>query len=373
MQQHPVPQNITSYQFRLVGDMTLKQFIELAAGVGVAWAIFSSNLNLLFKWTLGPLAGFIGFALAFVPIEDRPLDHWLINFIKSFYSPSQYRWQPTSNQLDYLAPSQPQPRSTTPLPPQPSQLEEYLQTLPPSPDSAFDQAEKQYLNQVASLFGALGTKLPSATDSSPLPPILKTPVNGIRIRQLQHPHTTQSPSHPSQPQLQPKLAAMPTISPQPSISKPKPKTVSKPSSPPQSTSTTKPAQPQPIKKIVSTPITAKPKKPPLPTPPPQPTTAPTFAPDAAIPLVLEKPNLISGITLDQNNKILPSVIIEILDSKNQPVRALKSNKLGQFYIATPLPDGIYQIRAEHDQHRFAIIKLEAKNELIPPLKIQAIG
>ncbi|KKR52786.1 MAG: hypothetical protein UT88_C0021G0001, partial [Candidatus Woesebacteria bacterium GW2011_GWD2_40_19] len=32
MEQHPIPQNISSYQFRLVGDMTLKQFFQLAGG-----------------------------------------------------------------------------------------------------------------------------------------------------------------------------------------------------------------------------------------------------------------------------------------------------------------------------------------------------
>ena len=29
---HPIPQQISSYQFRLVGDMTLKQFFQLARG-----------------------------------------------------------------------------------------------------------------------------------------------------------------------------------------------------------------------------------------------------------------------------------------------------------------------------------------------------
>ena len=33
METHPVPQNISSYEFRLVGDMTLKQFLYLAGGI----------------------------------------------------------------------------------------------------------------------------------------------------------------------------------------------------------------------------------------------------------------------------------------------------------------------------------------------------
>jgi len=373
MQQHPVPQNITSYQFRLVGDMTLKQFLELAAGVGLAWIIFSSNLNFLLKWTLGPLAGFLGFALAFVPIEDRPLDQWLINFIKSLYSPNQYHWKPTPTQLDYLTPAQPKPHQDKPLPPQPAKLEEYLQSLPPSPESTFDQAEDKYLDQIASLFGALGNKLPHSSTPSSAPLNLKTSINGVRIRQLKHPQASLPTSIPPQPQLQPKLAAMPVILPQPIPTtsstpiQPKQKPVPKPSTPPS----------QPTQPVVRPTTPAPAKKPTLPPTAPaikaEPTIDPVFAKDAIIPLAPEKPNLISGITLDKNGKILASVIIEILDSKNQSVRALKSNKLGQFFIATPLPDGIYQIRAEHDLHRFAIIKLEAKNEIIPPLKIQALG
>ena len=41
MQQHPVPQNVTQYQFRLVGDMTLKQFLELAGGMLLAYLIYA--------------------------------------------------------------------------------------------------------------------------------------------------------------------------------------------------------------------------------------------------------------------------------------------------------------------------------------------
>ena len=107
----------------------------------------------------------------------------------------------------------------------------------------------------------------------------------------------------------------------------------------------------------------------------KPTTevGPAFASDVIFPHPPDKPNLIAGITLDKAGKILSGVIVEIRDKQNLPVRAFKSNKLGQFFIATPLSDGIYQIQAEQDNQKFAIIKLEAKGEIIPPLKIQAIA
>jgi len=36
MEQHPIPQQISSYQFKLVGDMTLAQFGKAAGGIVIA-------------------------------------------------------------------------------------------------------------------------------------------------------------------------------------------------------------------------------------------------------------------------------------------------------------------------------------------------
>ncbi|MFH1561228.1 MAG: hypothetical protein ABID04_01450 [Patescibacteria group bacterium] len=360
MQQHPVPQAITTYKFRLVGDMTLKQFLELAFGIGIAWLIFSSKINFLFKWTLGPFFGFLGFALAFVPIEDRPLDQWIINFIKAVYLPTQFIYQPLVKTIDVFSPSPPLPPETNKVSANPDQLEEYLTSLPSTPATAFDQAERKYLEHIYNLFGALGIKQPAPSSQTKHPQPTnpyKSSLKGVRVRKLYHPqvcllpHATLFQSPP-----EPKQAVMPAY-PEPSRTnkavipavKPKPKPV--------------PAASAPAVKTKPLPRPIKPKTQ---------TVAPTFASGVVMPHSPEKPNLITGITLDKAGKVLPGVIIEILDRQSQSVRALKSNKLGQFFIATPLSDGIYQIQAEHLDQKFAIIKLEAKNEIIPPLKIQAI-
>jgi len=34
MEQHPIPQQISSYEFKLVGEMTLKQFLKAAGFAG---------------------------------------------------------------------------------------------------------------------------------------------------------------------------------------------------------------------------------------------------------------------------------------------------------------------------------------------------
>src|SRR3989339_852214 len=104
MEQHPIPGAITAYRFKLVGDMTLKQFLELAAGVVSAWILFNSPAHILIKWTVGPFLAFFGFSLAFLPIEDRPLDRWIINFVKAIYAPTQFLNHPQVKKMDIFEP-----------------------------------------------------------------------------------------------------------------------------------------------------------------------------------------------------------------------------------------------------------------------------
>jgi len=349
MEQHPIPGAITTYKFKLVGDMTLKQFLELAAGVVSAWVLFNSGANFVVKWTLGPTLAFLGFALAFLPIEDRPLDQWIINFVKAIYSPTQFLYRPKVKKLDIFETVK-KPTMTGPilLKQGQGQLSEYLESLPQSSTSAFDQAEARYLEHIGNLFGALGNKaLPQTmAKTAPTRP-LKTSVKGVRVRQLLHPQMCLLPrAVVFQAPEENQVAAMPAAKPKPKVQIP----------------TIEPQTPAPVIKPITPPARAKTQ-----------TTAPTYVTDILLPQKPERPNLIAGITLDKDGKIIPGVILEIRDSQGFPVRALKSNKLGQFFIATPLDDGIYEISAEHDGHKFAIIKLEAKNEIIPPLKIQAVA
>lgn len=90
MEQHPIPRNITGFEFKLIGFMTLKQFLYLVifAPLGyIAYAIFPIPLlNII----LGLSVASIGMALAFIPINDRPLDVWIKNLWKRLNSPTQF-------------------------------------------------------------------------------------------------------------------------------------------------------------------------------------------------------------------------------------------------------------------------------------------
>src|SRR4030042_4631996 len=96
MEQHPIPQNISSYQFRLVGDMTLKQFFQLAGGIVVGLIFYSSPLLPIIKWPFTIGSALLGVLLAFVPLEERPLERWIFAFFRAIYAPTEFFWKRTT-------------------------------------------------------------------------------------------------------------------------------------------------------------------------------------------------------------------------------------------------------------------------------------
>jgi len=93
MDQHAIPQQISSYEFKLVGEMTLKQFMKAGAGVGIALLLNSTKMLFLVKWILMIASVGIAFAFAFVPFEDRPLEHWIKMFFRAIFSPTIFLYQ----------------------------------------------------------------------------------------------------------------------------------------------------------------------------------------------------------------------------------------------------------------------------------------
>jgi len=92
MENHPIPQDITSFQFRLIGDMTIKQFVYLAGGFILAWIFFILPIPIL-NLLLAVLSALLGIGLAFLPIAGRPMDIMIRYFIKSLFSPTQFVYQ----------------------------------------------------------------------------------------------------------------------------------------------------------------------------------------------------------------------------------------------------------------------------------------
>lgn len=115
IEQHPIPQDVAGYKFRLIGEMTVKQFIWLASGIILGLIAYSLPLPFFFKYPLTGLFVALGAGIAFLPVEGRPMDKWLIAFIKSVYSPTQYVWKKSASEAGTQIPVvAPKPIATLP-------------------------------------------------------------------------------------------------------------------------------------------------------------------------------------------------------------------------------------------------------------------
>jgi len=361
MDQHPIPQNVTAYQFRLVGDMTLKQFLELAGGLLAAFLTTRFTLlPVFFRWPLAGILAFGGIALAFLPVEERPLDTWLKNFIRSIYSPTQFLWQKTHPVPDFLTYIPPKVLATpTKITPKDQKyLQSFMQTMrPPAPKNPVDIQEFSSLGRINQL---LGTKL-AATAPTPTQPTLSASP-GIKLRKLQTPEQIKKEAVVWQRQIGQKVKNI----------KPPPMSAVKPTVPPPKPA---PEATGPIVEMVPAlrpPLTvATLFPPPLSVRDGKRRVAPEFAYDLPLPSPPEAPNLVNGMVVTMEDRLLPNSIVEICNSQNQTVRAVKTNKLGQFFIATPLLNDNYEMRVEHPEYTFDIIKIKAEGKIIPPIKIRA--
>ncbi len=102
MEQHAIPRQITSFEFKLIGFMTLKQFLYLVIFAPAGYIIFMIFPIPLLNIILGLAVGFLGIALAFVPIQDRPLDVWIKNIWKRLNSPTQYTYHKHNQPITLL-------------------------------------------------------------------------------------------------------------------------------------------------------------------------------------------------------------------------------------------------------------------------------
>jgi len=307
-----------------VGDMTLKQFFQLAGGIVVALIIYSSPLIGIIKWPFVIISAILGVALAFLPFEERPLEKWIIAFFRAIYSPTIYHWKKGVTTQKIF---QDEPVEDTSVPKVDEAVEKYLSVGTKkieTPLSKLENAEKGFLSGIMSLVSGLVSPTPSTQTTTPIQtpaapeapaPQLQVPVSGpVKIAQEVRPRVVTEEARPqvSTSQVAPILAGDEMIS----------------------------------------------------------TRQALFSPDAAPPNPPSVPNVVVGQAVDTDRKIVEGAIMEIRDSAGRPIRALKSNKLGHFIIVTPLDNGKYDIVTEKDGFEFTPVSFEAIGELIPPILVQ---
>lgn len=355
MQQHPVPQNVTQYQFRLVGDMTLKQFLELLGGIVVAYLFYSSNLYSIFKWPLALSSILLGFGLAFFPIEDRPLDQWIVNFIKSIYAPTRYIWKKT-NKIPHIFTFTAHPiiervtaTKTVKAP--------TIADLQPGKDSDISDDERQRLNVLDAMLARSASQNPSAA-SPAIPTPVVTDKPSVTVHKLK-PISQIGGSTIFQASARPKPVIQPTqvILDSKTIEVPKTEsqTIPTPTAAP-AADPTRPSQPVFVAK---------------PTVTTNATTSTATPVNIHLPAAPSSPNLVVGMVVTKDSKIVENAIVQIVTTDGIPARAMKTNSLGQFYISTPLSKGVYNLEVEKEGFIFPVNKLVIEDKIVPPLLLRS--
>ena len=82
MEQHAIPRQITSFEFKLIGFMTLKQFLYLVVFFPVAFIVYKLFPIPIINILLAVGVVVLGLVFAFLPVNDRPIDVWIKNFMK---------------------------------------------------------------------------------------------------------------------------------------------------------------------------------------------------------------------------------------------------------------------------------------------------
>lgn len=354
-EQHPVPQNISSYQFRLVGDMTLTQFFQLAGGALLGLLVYSLPLPNIFKWPLIIILVLGGAAMAFLPIQERPLAMWLGAFMRSIYSPTVYIWKKLPSYQFYALEDTTNAQSVA----QDQQQTVQSETVAASPAHVanLEEGEKTMLTKISRLFALGGVRQPKN----------QQPAAVVNQQQTAQTQTVPAPVETQIPIATPpqKPIELPVAPAKKEVVVPQQQKV-KVESHENNQQNENNIDHVPVEieeqKLNKT-LSADNQQ--------QQTVAADFSVNAAPPTPPERANVVVGQVIDTSGKIVEGAILEIKDEQGRPVRALKTNKAGHFLIVTPLNNGKYTITTEKEGYNFDTIEIEAKDEKIEPIAIHA--
>ena len=339
VQQHAIPSEISSYQFKLVGDMTLKQFFQVGGGALVSILIYSSGLNAFIKWPLIICSFMLGVAMAFIPLQDRPLEKWVVLFFKAIYAPTQFRWRKAETLPQYFKPeeefdhAQPESQAVAQIEQKPEPITQQQHEAKKALGK-LEAKESQFLNSISSHID------PTApVKSAPIPPqtISEDKVEEVQVEVPES--TSELPTQQSQP-----VGESPQPAQNQSMQNPQQQVSFAPNS--------QPSQGNPQMGVAgvaqqsqnqNTPVSQFEYKP---------------------------KNIVFGKLADTEGNPIENAILEIRDKENRPSRAMKTNSEGTFRIATPLNDGEYSMTIEKDGFQFDPINIQASGDSIPEMNIQ---
>ena len=340
---HPIPQDITGFQFKLIGDMTVKQFAYLAAGLVLGWLIIVIPGPLLIKIPIAAVPTLTGLFFAFVPVQGRPADTMFFLFVQSIFRPNEYVFHKPKNLIreettfvKNAGPTKPQPGST--YGPHITKVTSIEDVSSPTPQAksvqnlTTPQAQKQE-QQASQTVTNLSTQLEEAKKAEQT---TSPQDNDVHRRALLLEEKLQQAMLEKE-ALQKQLASL------------------------QQGQISQPQQPQEQRAIQ--PTAARVKKIPD-----------SVKKSIGVPFAPDVPNLVTGVIKDPRGNVLPGILVEIKDKDDNPVRAFKTNALGQFASATPLLNGTYTMAFEDPkkEQQFDALEISIDGNILTPLEITSV-
>ncbi len=336
MKQHPIPQDITGYKFHLIGSMTLKQFAELAVGALIAFIVYKSNLIGVVRWPLFIFIILLSIMIAFVPIEERPLDFWIVTFFKNLWKPTKFFWKKTPKVPDFFnyKPGANQNPDVNPeinySPARKKRIQEYLKSIPEN-DEKLDDWDHHYKQKTQALIAnydqvkvrAENISVKQGEETSK--PQLKT-----RIRKLKNLKEVQEKN--VQDNLQNEIGVNEEI-------------INLENK--QTTNYSLSANNPPNKQLENKSVDENKLEP-------------------------EQANQLVGRVTDSQGQSVNNALLEIFaNDQDQALRIIKTNAAGQFYIKTALPNGEYLIKTEAEGLVFSPLSIRLTGKIVPSIKIIA--
>jgi hypothetical protein len=400
MDNHPIPQDITGFEFKLIGDMTIKQFAYVAGGVVTGFIVYLFPILPIIKIPIALCIAGIGAALAFLPISGRSMDLMIINFFKAVFSPTQYVYQKAGGQIFEEEGIALSPASKVFALSQ-KQLRDFLSFLPKGKSklgkkesSVFFQSQNQYGSTPPAqttpsfvadhAFATQDTAQAEAQAKATQPAIVPhdkaeaiTADSDQALKQtaalLEKELGEAKAKEAAQPQIDSKAylgAHQKVLELQNNLSS---MLIEKQQLETRLIDLQKKFVDQ--DKTVFSPSVATASVPTVPTETKFVRSIPqAMQKSAGLPITPEFPNVITGIVKDPRGNPLSSILVEVKDEQGNAVRAFKTNALGQFASATPLTNGSYTIEFEDpkEQNRFDKTAFKAGGEIILPIEVISI-
>ncbi len=200
--QHPVPQEVFSVQFKLVGDLTLRQFGFLIFFGVLAFILFSINIFFPVKLVLSVISLLIGIGFAFVPIQDQPMDQWIGAFFRAIYTPTRRLWIKSAEPAEFLTVEIPKlayaPEPGAAAEESKRRLKTFLATVKKEKLSSLDLEEQQSLESIRTLAREVMAPTLSAAPT-PAPAVTVYPPEG----KLEAPPAAPAPPEAAKPSEKP--------------------------------------------------------------------------------------------------------------------------------------------------------------------------